>query len=288
MKMQGIRYLSDKVGCINKWSFVSSPVGVYWIDDTSRITYLFNGQLKNLSSEKGMQTWMNAACTMKPWDLATKDNCWGFYNNITKDVIWVYNDIALSYSEVLGQYISFVDYGSMLAATHINGHILGFTNGTVDNSPVALPWELGTGSYNMFFGQYKPYWLTFISNSYPTENKIFNNLAWRDIVKDNITDKPFVTFDHIEVWNEHQNTGKVRFSNSLKELTGKQPVSYNAAQSNLRKKFNVWRCQIPRDKLAANSGRARISNPWCYIKLSRSDINTYRHEFTGMEVDFFI
>ena len=288
MKMQGIRYLSDKVGCINKWSFVSSPVGVYWIDDTSRITYLFNGQLKNLSSEKGMQTWMNEACTMKPWDLATKDNCWGFYNNITKDVIWVYNDIALSYSEVLGQYVSFVDYGSMLAATHINGHILGFTNDTVDNSSVALPWELGTGSYNMFFGQYKPYWLTFISNSYPTENKIFNNLAWRDIVKDNTTDKPFVTFDHIEVWNEHQNTGKVRFINSLKELAGKQPVSYNAAQSNLRKKFNVWRCQIPRDTLATNSGRARISNPWTYIKLSREDINTYRHEFTDLEVDFFM
>jgi hypothetical protein len=158
-----------------------------------------------------------------------------------------------------------------------------------DSSIITSPfWELGTGAYNMFFGQYKPYWITFISNSYPTENKIFNNLEWRDIVADNGTTKPFITFDHIQAWTENQNTGSVRFSNSLKELTGKQPVSYNAAQSNLRKKFNVWRCQIPRDYIASNSRRARISNPWCYIKLSREDENTYRHEFTDLVVDYFM
>jgi hypothetical protein len=57
--------------------------------------------------------------------------------------------------------------------------------------------------------------------------------------------------------------------------------------SNLRKKFNVWRCQIPRDKLATNSGRARISNPWCYIKLSREDAQTERLELLDVEVDYF-
>jgi hypothetical protein len=143
------------------------------------------------------------------------------------------------------------------------------------------------GNYNYFFGIHKPFWLTFVSNSYPSENKIFNNVAWRDIVTAGSTPKPFHTFDHIRVWTAIQDTQSVRFSNSLSESQSRQPISYNAAMSNLRKKFNVWRCQIPRDKLATNSGRARISNPWCYIKLSREDAQTERLELLDVEVDYF-
>ena len=431
MKMDGKKYISTKVGCTNKWSIIETPLGLYFNDDILRATYLFNGQLTDVSTDKGMKSWMNESCNTNVWNPYDFANCRAFYDKVGRDIYWVYGgitNVALVYSEVLGQYMSFMDYGGVplienagnstfAALTVINntptggqtakvyvqgdpqqdGHIvftsaavpkpmvlevrvmepndqsthpaaevgisgaisgsspiisidvtifssdlderdpnfrkftfgeivtelntllagyftvtldddltssgvlstfddhwLDFTEGpfnfdaTIAPEAVSPFWELGTGEYNMFFGQYKPYWLTFISNSYPTENKIFNTVAWRDIVKDAFIDKPFTTFDHIEVWNEHQNTGIVRFTNSLKELSEKQPVSYDAAQSNLRKKFNVWRCQIPRDKLATNSGRARISNPWCYIKLSRSDINTYRHEFTGMEVDFFI
>jgi hypothetical protein len=429
MKMQGKRYISTKIGCTNKWSIVETPSGLYFIDDMLRTTFLFNGQLQDISTTKGMKSWMNERCTNKVWSPDSNFyNCKAFYDKVGKDVYWVYQDTALVYSEVLGQYMSFMDYGGVplienagnstfAALTVINntptggqtakvyvqgdpqqdGHIV-FTSAAVpkpmvlevrvmepndqnthpaaevgisgaisSSSPIisidvtifssdlderdpnfrkftfgeivtelntllagyftvtldddltssgVLPtsddhlrdftegpfnfdatiapeatspfWELGTGEYNMFFGQYKPYWLTFISNSYPTENKIFNTVAWRDIVKDAFIDKPFTTFDHIEVWNEHQNTGVVRFTNSLKELSGKQPVSYDAAQSNLRKKFNVWRAQIPRDKLATNTSRARISNPWTYIKLSREYVNTDRHELTDVMVNYFM
>lgn len=423
MKMQGKRYISTKIGCTNKWSIIETPSGLYFNDDILRTTYLFNGQLQDLSTTKGMKSWMNEHCAQEVWNPSTFNNCRAFYDKVGKDVYWVYGDTALVYSEVLGQYMSFMDYGGvplienagnstfatlsvtnaiptggqtaecfvqcepqsqgdfiftsgivnkpMSLTVHIkepndqglcpaaqsvinvgdsiitidvtiyssnldegddefrkwtiseiltklNTDLYGYFIVTVGNGDIALTdvlathhdhwlsidygpfsfdassggssiitspfWELGTGAYNMFFGQYKPYWITFISNSYPTENKIFNNLEWRDIVADSGTTKPFITFDHIQAWTENQNTGSVRFSNSLKELTGKQPVSYNAAQSNLRKKFNVWRCQIPRQE----SSRNRISSPWCYIKLSREDINTYRHEFTDLEVDFFM
>lgn len=426
MKMQGKRYISTKIGCTNKWSIIETPSGLYFNDDILRTTYLFNGQLQDLSTTKGMKSWMNEHCTQEVWNPSTFNNCRAFYDKVSKDVYWVYGDTALVYSEVLGQYMSFMDYGGvplienagnstfatlsvtnaiptggqtaecfvqcepqsqgdfiftsgivnkpMSLTVHIkepnaqglcpaaqsvinvgdsiitidvtiyssnldemdkefrkwtiseiltklNTDLYGYFTVTVGNGDITLTdvlatyhdhwlsidygpfsfdassggssiitspfWELGTGAYNMFFGQYKPYWITFISNSYPTENKIFNNLEWRDIVTDSGTTKPFITFDHIQAWTENQNTGSVRFSNSLKKLTGKQPVSYNAAMSNLRKKFNVWRCQIPRDKLATNSGRARISNPWCYIKLSREDAQTERLELLDVEVDYF-
>ena len=421
-KMQGKRYISTKIGCSNKWSIIETPMGLYFNDDILRSTYLFNGQLQDISTAKGMKSWMNERCNTSIWNPSSFSNCRAFYDKVGKDIYWVYGDTALVYSEVLNAYMSFMDYGGVplienagnstfaaLSVTapepttetarvyvqgegHSDGYIvfrcnnapkpilmtvrvmeprdqdtypaaevsitessiitisvtiyssdtceleqgfvkytiqqiistlnnnlstyftvstegdlpdndvldttteewLDFTVGPFNFNTTIRPieqspfWEIGTGEYNMFFDKFKPYWLTFISNTQPTENKIYNNLEWRDMVKDGFTDKPFSTFDHVEVWTEHQNTGSVRFSNSIKEFTDKQPIQYNARMSNLRKKFNVWRCQIPRDSIASNSRRARISNPWCYIKLSREDVNTYRHEFTDLVVDYFM
>jgi hypothetical protein len=169
-------------------------------------------------------------------------------------------------------------------------------SGTFDPARTQSPfWELGTGEYNEFFGEYRPYWITFISNTNPTQNKIYNNLEWRDIVTDNTGHtQPFRTFDHLQVWNENQDTESVEFKNQLSIDPSRQPISYNAVISNLRKKFNVWRCQIPRDKKALNTNRARISNPWCYIKLSKeinletAEFKNDRHEFTDLVVDYFM
>ena len=414
MKMDGKKYISTKIGCTNKWSIIETPLGLYFNDDILKATYLFNGQLTDLSTAKGMKSWMNESCKKEVWNPKAFANCRAFYDKVGRDIYWVYDDTALVYSEVLGQYMSFMDYGNVPLLESIGNSTYAVTNnyskktsvdvnapfragaaiittgkftftldsnytkavslqvdwntgsnprnprpaatvyteeGTLDDTvyvtiytcahysaelytlgdvltalqadlpsfltvslnvagtnplayrhsaeyegvttyltnTVSSPfWELGTGNYNVFFGVYRPYWLTFISNSYPTENKIFNNAAWRDIVTNGATTKPFHTFDHIRVWTENQDTKSVRFSNSLSENASRQPISYDAAVSNLRKKFNVWRCQIPRDKLATNSGRARISNPWCYIKLSREDPYTERHEVMDVEVDFFM
>lgn len=437
MKMQGVRYISEKIGCVNKWSIVETPVGLYFNDDLLKTTYVFTGQLQDLSAAKGMKSWMNERCNTNVWNPSDFANCRAYYDKAGHDIYWVYNDTALVYSEVLGQYMSFMDYGNVPLLESLNNSTYAITNGitrrtsaevmvnirtaspggsskapmhfefdlsgsysstrvvhlqvvwldrtTHDTHPSTYAtytssdnedtvtlyiyvrptvrvdptqayttaqilsavssalssagvtfltasfwsgnhvpvttgimaedyardyeplnayltngtnspfWELGKGEYNMFFGLFRPYWITLISNSYPTENKIFNNLAWRDMDVAVATTpygtseipRPFNTFDHIRVWTEHQDTGEVRFSNSLSENISRQPISYNAAVSNLRKKFNVWHCQIPRDRLASNSGRARISNPWAYIKLSRQDSQTERHEIEDIEVDYF-
>ena len=414
MKMDGKKYISSKIGCTNKWSIVETPLGLYFNDDILKATYMFNGQLTDLSTTKGMKSWMNNSCEKAEWTPKNFENCRAFYDKVGRDVYWVYKDTALVYSEVLGQYMSFMDYGEvpliesignstyavlsnheakttaeintpfkagavvintgkitltlannyaktvllevewrtggnprnpqpaasvftqefttydkvyitintcsyynadeytlgevltamqaelpsyLTAALNVSGEnpLAYKDNDMYDNLNTYLTnrnsspiWELGKGSYNMFFGVHKPYWLTLISNSYPTENKIFNNVAWRDIVTDNGVTEPFNTFDHIRVWTENQDTQSVRFSNSLSQNPSRQPISYDAAISNLRKKFNVWRAQIPRDRIAPNTNRARISNPWCYIKLSREDMHTERHEIMDIEVDYFM
>lgn len=413
MKMDGKDYISTKVGCTNKWSIVETPLGLYFNDDILKATYLFNGQLTDLSTGKGMKSWMNESCNTNVWNPSTVGNCRAFYDKVGRDIYWVYANTALVYSEILGQYMSFMDYGNVPLLESVNNSTYAITNGyirrtsidigtpfragevvidtgkitiSLDGShtkPVYLQvewgvggssrnprpaaavytdtsgtedkvyitiftcshysadlytlgdiltalntnlpsfltatlnvagtnplayrdsgayddistylnnnaespfWELGTGEYNMFFGEYKPYWLTFISNSNPTENKIFSTIEWRDIVKQGTTDKPLDTFDHARIWTEHQDTQSVAFTNSITTPANMQPIQYNAAESNLRKKFNVWRFQIPRDKLSWNK-RARISNPWCYIKLSREIINTERHELTDLVVNYLV
>ena len=280
MKMQGIKYISEKIGCSNKWSIVETPIGIYFNDDELHSTYRFNGQLTDLTTTKGMRTFMQTKVKNKPWNPKDFDNCIAFYNKAGRDVYWVYDNICLSFSEQTDNYTSFMDYDHTSMMAEINGYTyLWHTNGMH---------LMHGGNYNYFFGVYKPYWMTFISNGYPENNKIFNTLEWRDVVTSGSNDSPFSTFDHIRVWNEHQDTLSVAFNNSLSQNSTRQPISYSAAVSNLRKKFNVWRAQIPRDKLATNTSRARISNPWAYIKLARETANTERHELTDVVVNYFM
>jgi hypothetical protein len=44
-KVQGKRYISDTIGCSNKWSVCQTPSGIYFIDSHDKGIYLFNGQL---------------------------------------------------------------------------------------------------------------------------------------------------------------------------------------------------------------------------------------------------
>jgi hypothetical protein len=90
MKMQGKRYISTKIGCINKWSIVETPMGVYFNDDILKATYMFNGQLTDLSTTKGMKSWMNMTCNNKVWNPEDFDNCKAFYDKAGRDVYWIY------------------------------------------------------------------------------------------------------------------------------------------------------------------------------------------------------
>ena len=56
LKLNGKRYISNTIGCANKWSIVESPSGLYFIDDETNSMYLFNGEMKSISDSLGMRT----------------------------------------------------------------------------------------------------------------------------------------------------------------------------------------------------------------------------------------
>lgn len=117
-------------------------------------------------------------------------------------------------------------------------------------------------SYNNIFGIIRDYGFSFISNDNPNITKIFDTVEMRadcytpndnrddnfgllgkDFTYTNQTGKPFNT---IRVDNEYQDTGDVTLDDT-----------------NMRKKFRVWRALIPRKK----DSRERIRNPWAKITL---------------------
>ena len=122
-------------------------------------------------------------------------------------------------------------------------------------------WEFFKGDYNSFYDEIKPFYITWIANPEPMKDKVFNNLDFRSDTYSNDT-LLNRTFDTIEVWNEYQ-----RGKSKLSHIIGKP--------SSIKRKFRVWRAQIPRH----NNTLQRIRNPWCYIKLSMENPSNYKTIF---------
>jgi hypothetical protein len=283
LKYGGYRYLSDQIGMTNKWSLQSTPNGVYFIDDEKNTLYQFGGQqFQDLSGKAGFRTWLADNNSYDVWNPVDFGNIVTWYDRVNGDLYFMGAKESLVFSEQIGNFISFMDYAALPVMVNMNDRFLTSTINIVNGKNTM--WELWAGEHNMFFDVYKPYWLTFISNIDPTVDKVFDNLAWRTFDYSEYSDEdnkgilqPLTTFDTLRVWHDHQDTGDVELIN-----TPNKP-------SPLKKKFNVFRAVIPRDRLGlyAKAGRDRIRNTWTYIQLSRYHPNTDLMVFNDLDVDFF-
>ena len=117
-------------------------------------------------------------------------------------------------------------------------------------------------------------------------DKTFTNLEFRASVEgdgeyDENTGKFTFTlpFDSLEVWDEHQHGKTV-----LKDVSNmaKPMGHFEDEGSSLRRKFRIWRCDIPRNNAPIESDEGlpnlfrkirkpldRMRNPWLYVKLQK-------------------
>lgn len=263
LKVNGKRYISNSIGCANKWSIVESPSGLYFVDNETNSLYLFNGEISSLSDKLGFRQWISTHNVHDNWDPVNYNNYRSFYDKNNNDVYFTYKDHCLCYSELLGQFTSFMSYEKVPAMFNISSEFFAFKNGKL--------WQQFAGDYNMFFGEYKPFSITFVGNAEEPLDKIFNTVEFRADSWDEDTLLNDKTFDTLEVWNEYQNSSVV-LSNRL------------GYPSPLKKKFRIWRANIPR---ASYNKRDRIRNTWAYIKLSMNTPNTYRTEFHDAIIHYF-
>lgn len=263
-KVNGKRYITDRIGCTNKWSICETPNGIYFIDDITKGIFLFNGQLNNISDKLGFHSWINKASDeVNIWNPVDFDGFVTYYDKVNGDVFFINKNECLGFSEPLGKFSSFYSYESIPYFANLGDKGIWIRDGKL--------WLHNEGDYNMFFGTYQPFYTTVIANPDMTKDKIFNTLEFRADSWDKEGNLLNTTFDTLNVWNEYQE-GTSTLSNTLDR------------PSSLKKKFRIWRANIPRAKA---NGRDRMRNPWLYIKLSMEEENVNKTVLHDMIVHYF-
>lgn len=264
-KVDGSRLLSGSIGCSNKWATIPTTTGLYFLDSNTDSLYIFNGQLANLSEDRGMDWWVRQNHTDKVWNpiyyrRGVLNGVRAFYDNKYGDIYFTPGPVegidqpdALCYSEQLGQFTSLMSYGGTQAMFNFAD---GFYSLRHDSNGNLSLYQNNVGDYNNFYGTTKGWSFSFISNQNPTLTKIFDTIDlrtdhyWTHGTEQLLNSCPM---NFIEVDNEYQHSDTVLLDNK-----------------NMRKKFRVWRGLIPRNK----GTRQRIRNPWSMITLGWTPINT--------------
>lgn len=268
-KVNGKRYITDKVGCSNKWSICETPNGIYFIDDITKGIFLFNGKLDNISDRLGFHSWINAKLTgINIWDPVNFKGFVTYYDKVNGDVFFISKDECLAFSEPLSQFSSFYSYEH--TPYFINLKDKGLALNPASGGTMYRVWLHNEGDYNMYFNKYQPFSTTIIANPDMPLDKVFNTLEFKadSWDKDSLLN---TTFDTLTTWNEYQSG-----VSTLNNVIGKPAT--------LKKKFRIWRANIPRD---SSNNRDRMRNPWLYIKLSMETQNTNKTLLHDMIVHYF-
>lgn len=256
-KLQDKQYLSDSIGCQNKWAIKSTSQGIYFIDTYNSELYKINDKgITPISQNKFKNYFTQLSSNIWSPSLWNYENSSNFidsikleYDSTTYDLYIVSRDTALAYNELLGEFTSFYDYGSTLYWVNLNDKSLQINKDGI--------YEAYKGNYGIIYNKYSFADIEFIVNSEFDLDKIFETveLTTSDIAKINNWKADYYPFDTLEVSNEYQR--------------GKN----EASSINVKKKFRTWRWQIPRNSKKNEDGiitnRDRIRNMWAKIKLSK-------------------
>lgn len=298
-KVEGKRYITDKAGCINKWSIVETKNGIYFIDNVNSSLSLFTGTVKSLSDEKGFKDWIGRNNSTDLWNPVDFNNFVAYWDRVNDDVYFLRGNEeeqqdVLCYNEMLGQFTSFFSYGEVPMMVNIQDKFVAFKE---DNKGVNKLWIQGEGEFNNLFGNLQGYHMLYRITPDPYGDKTFSCLEYRADMFD-MSDpdyNPYMpgegkltgdTFDTLEVWNEYQGN-KISIGDSTSPL---YPFKARDRYPDVRRKFRIWRMDIPRDKKGPDNpyGLNRIRNPWIYLKLSKTPtLSNERMEFHDLAVRYF-
>lgn len=257
-KVEGSRFITNSIGCNNKWSIITTPQGIYFSDLQTNSIYFFNGQLHNISKDKGMSWWIRQNMFKQWYPVEHYQNgLRTFYDKKYEDIYFTPGITAnqldsLCYSEQLGQFTSFMSYGGTQAMFNFD---VGFYSLKSNNNTTYL-YENNVGDYNYFYGEIKGWDFSFVSNDNPNNTKIFDTFE--------------IKSDTYNSSNVLQNIAPITFVKASNEWQSAEDntdkLDKTTGNLNLKNKFRIWRGLIPRPLRNSEMG-LRISNPWALITL---------------------
>lgn len=325
-KVDGKYYLYDTIGCQYYGSVAKSPEGIFFIDSINKSIYLLQNtkQIVDLCTVNGM----------KSWGLANLDsNWWSYYDNNSQEVLFTNDVESLAFNVPYMKFSSFLGYGkirwnfridnitiqvcppnlqyvvssttrTLWDSTRIPSKIVSLVPENPQNLEDSDPrkiflknsfWKKNSQDATNFFRQDCPIEVQLQCNPEPTVDKMFSVLEYRmDCFNSSNIYLPDTTFTKFRAWNEYQDTlpTSLLYNQNIREGV----VYNNAYTARLKKKFRIWRLDIPRatsfstielsgneaqsnisttqelEASIAQSGgttsRDRIRNLWCNIYLS--------------------
>ena len=277
-KVDGIRYITNKYGCTNKWSIVEGKLGLYFVDSINKSFCSFDGEnINNLSSRLGFDLWFKSNNSTAQWTPNNFDSINSYYDKLRSDIYLVKSDTddypCLVYNETLGVFTSFYDYGSIPMMTNVEDKFISFKNNRI--------WLQNEGLFCTFYGVAKPFWIQYRVSPDPYTDKVWTNIEYRadfrrildvdhgipvlaspskteygvteDTTYQYVSDE---TFDYFRFWNEYQTTYPESAYHTFNPI----------------KKFRIWHMPIPRAMTGNDNstyGLDRIRNPWVNILLKK-------------------
>lgn len=266
-KVDSVKYFSTTMGAKNQMSILPTINGVYFIDDNTKSINLFNGQINTISDNLGFRSWMqNHHSFSENFDLTNNTNFTITYDKINKDVYFINNQYALSYSELLNTFTSFYNYENTPFMFNINDAFYAMSKDrSIENTDELLLWKLHGGDFNKFFNVTKGFYVNYLVNPDPTIDKVFDSFQSR-----------MDAFDS----NNHLLAGTPPITRVIAN-TEYQTANALVDTNNFREKFRVWRGLIPRatsleDSLFLDNPNKlinmdRVRNPWAFITLQKDD-----------------
>lgn len=253
-KVDGYRTLLENIGCDNKDLIRDTRTSLYFIDHTSNHLYTIGENTSDVSLTHNMTSWFDNAEILKL-----------HYDMIHSDLYVETHDECLCFSEVLGQFTSFYDYYDLNFIESYNNSVYSFW-GTSTSGLTSLK-EMFVGDYNKLMYDYRPWYISFISNGSDSSmqdfDKTFATIDYRMDMSSKGEIDHYRTFNTVRVSNEYQDTEEVDIDKLISSYNN--GIRYDH-KSPVKKKFRIWRLQIPRNK--KNGFKLdRIRNPWCKVQL---------------------
>ena len=263
-KVSGVRVISDSVGMQNPFGICKGEDNIYFVDGINSGLYQFNGQqVQNISTPNKMFQWHKEHDLSSMWYPSYRINYPAIrlcYDKQYKDIYYLSQgkDVSLNYSALLGAYVSNFSLQKILGIERVNNNtkscLLGFQSTDSDTTEVLQLFNADTVLDNAY--------ITFISTDKTDAVKIFDTMdVDGGVYKDNkefYDGKNICPIKKVEVTNDYQ------------EANG----------NNFKKKFRLWRTQLPRD------GRKRIRNPWAQIKLTLNNSTIAQPKINSITVHY--
>lgn len=275
-KVTGKMYLTQTIGCHNKWSIATSTTGTYFMDDALQdILHLSSERrLSSIASEKGFRSWVRELADMShTWDTSSWHNLRSLYDKNNGELLFVTKEQALSFNEQLGQFTSFYDYEKTpFLDTIQNHHVMLRNDGGYgdlgDLQPRTYLFEHNAGAYNNFFGRFRPFWTELLCHNDGTDNdsplldKTWTNVGFQFDTFDDDEEIPSSRYKETEHFDEV--LCQTEYQYGLTDWSQRYP--------GIKKTFRLWNADLPRDGYSVEeqgSTADRFRNPWLRLRLTK-------------------